>query len=118
MDFADTYTNLTIKSVMALRWVLDYCYEAEFVIKADDDTLINILGLVRYLGIVVRPSQRTFFCYVWNRVNVEREGKWRVPYKQYRNSTYPMACNGPLYILPKAQIPQLYEASFTVPFIP
>ena len=117
MDFVDSYMNLTIKSVMALKWVMDYCSGAEFVIKADDDTLVNILGLVRILGIMVRPSRRTFFCFTWGRAPVGRYGKWKVPFKQYPFSKYPRACNGPLYILPKAQIQNLYQQSFKVPYI-
>ena len=118
LDFVDSYFNLTVKSVMALKWVKDFCYNAEFAMKADDDTLVNLPGLVRFLTIMARRARDTFFCYVWPSSLVERKGKWNVPYHQFGEERYPRGCNGPFYILPKSRILDLYKQSYHVPYIP
>ena len=33
-DFQDTYLNLTLKSTFMLKWLLDQCSSAKFVMKA------------------------------------------------------------------------------------
>ncbi|GIY37661.1 lactosylceramide 1,3-N-acetyl-beta-D-glucosaminyltransferase, partial [Caerostris extrusa] len=41
-DFQDTYRNLTTKSVLMLKWVSKHCAHAQYFLKADDDTFVNI----------------------------------------------------------------------------
>merc|ERR1719187_1951591 len=36
-DFVDTYNNLTLKTMMGLKWVTYFCGNAQFVYKVDDD---------------------------------------------------------------------------------
>ena len=37
-NFIDSYQNLTHKAVLGLRWLSQFCPEAAYAIKADDDT--------------------------------------------------------------------------------
>lgn len=39
-DFIDTYRNLTLKCIMALRWVSAYCKTPKFILKTDDDVIV------------------------------------------------------------------------------
>ncbi|XP_037773884.1 beta-1,3-galactosyltransferase 5-like, partial [Penaeus monodon] len=48
-DFVDSYMNLTIKSVMGLKWSSTHCPQARFLMKTDDDMFINISSLLTYL---------------------------------------------------------------------
>jgi len=48
-NFVDSYKNLTLKAVMGLRWMSQYCSEAPFAIKTDDDTFLNIFEMVRLM---------------------------------------------------------------------
>lgn len=50
--FTDCYGNLSIKSASMLKWAAIHCPEAAFLLKVDDDVLLNpfyfeelILGL-------------------------------------------------------------------------
>ena len=36
-DFKDTYHHLAYKNVMGKLWASEFCPQAEFVVKADDD---------------------------------------------------------------------------------
>ena len=41
-DFLDTYNNLSYKAVMGSVWVSEFCEQAEFVVKADDDQFFDV----------------------------------------------------------------------------
>nr|XP_028587274.1 UDP-GalNAc:beta-1,3-N-acetylgalactosaminyltransferase 1 isoform X3 [Podarcis muralis] len=48
-DFIDTYNNLSLKTIMAFRWVTEFCSSAKYVMKADSDVFINTGNLVKFL---------------------------------------------------------------------
>ena len=60
-NFLDTYKNLTYKTVMGHMWVSNFCSQAEFVVKADDDIYIDLYGVYtvarRYVMDQVKPRQ-------------------------------------------------------------
>ena len=41
-DFMDTYHNLSYKAIMGNLWVSEFCDQAEFVVKTDDDMFIDL----------------------------------------------------------------------------
>ena len=41
-DFLDTYHNLSYKSIMGKLWVSEFCEQADFVVKTDDDMFIDL----------------------------------------------------------------------------
>ena len=41
-DFLDTYHNLSYKAIMGNLWVSEFCDQAEFVVKTDDDMFIDL----------------------------------------------------------------------------
>jgi len=47
--FLDTYNNLTLKSVMLLKWVRSHCRHARYVMKTDDDMFVNLPRLISFL---------------------------------------------------------------------
>ena len=48
-DFVDSYMNLTLKSVMGLKWASRRCPSARFLMKTDDDMFVNVPKLLDYL---------------------------------------------------------------------
>ncbi|XP_064115346.1 beta-1,3-galactosyltransferase 1-like isoform X2 [Macrobrachium nipponense] len=48
-DYVDSYMNLTIKSVMGLKWASVYCQQAKYFMKTDDDMYVNVPSLLTYL---------------------------------------------------------------------
>ena len=40
--FQDTYRNLTLKTVMGLKWSAIFCPQARHVMKTDDDIFVNV----------------------------------------------------------------------------
>ena len=49
-NFVDTYNNLTLKTLMLLKWVKNNCDSASFVMKTDDDIYINVENLVHFIN--------------------------------------------------------------------
>ncbi|XP_023232064.1 beta-1,3-galactosyltransferase 1-like [Centruroides sculpturatus] len=43
----DTYRNLSLKSVAMMKWVSEYCFNTAYILKADDDMLINVNRLLQ-----------------------------------------------------------------------
>lgn len=39
--FVDSYNNLTLKTTFMINWVIQYCPQVQFVLKVDDDVLVN-----------------------------------------------------------------------------
>lgn len=49
--FVDSYNNLTLKSVMMLKWVVSNCHSVWYIMKTDDDMFVNINNLVKLLKV-------------------------------------------------------------------
>ena len=48
-EFLDTYDNLTLKTIKAFKWVIEFCPNARYIMKTDTDVFINTGKLVYYL---------------------------------------------------------------------
>ena len=122
-NFLDEYDNLTYKSVMGLHWVNEYCNNTKFVLKTDDDVMVNIFKMVRFLQ-EVQTTETTSFLYC----NVEGKG-WGVPpirtnsskfyvdFSEYSANLYPPYCHGVGYIFSNNVASRLLHATKHVPFV-
>lgn len=48
-DFIDSYYNNTIKTMMGLRWAIEYCPRSRFFMFVDDDFYISTKNVLRFL---------------------------------------------------------------------
>ena len=44
--FIDNYRNLTLKAISVLRWITDHCNYLDYILKMDDDVIVNVELLV------------------------------------------------------------------------
>ena len=75
-NFIDSYKNLTYKGVMALKWISTYCSTARYVLKVDDDMVVNTFTLIKHLKALDEHRQHngdTIFCLVWQMMKVMRD---------------------------------------------
>ncbi|XP_037555605.1 beta-1,3-galactosyltransferase 9-like [Dermacentor silvarum] len=49
--FVDTYKNLALKSLIMLHLAASFCPNAKFVLKIDDDVLLNVVSVAPYFFI-------------------------------------------------------------------
>ncbi|KAM5334847.1 UDP-GalNAc:beta-1,3-N-acetylgalactosaminyltransferase 1 [Glossophaga mutica] len=110
-DFLDTYNNLTLKTIMAFRWVTEFCPNAKYVMKTDTDVFINTGNLVKYL-LNLNQSEKFFTGYPLID-NYSYRGiiyqKHRISYQEYPFKVYPPYCSGFGYIMSRDLVPKIYE---------
>lgn len=120
-DFTDSYTNLTLKSVFMLKWVVNHCSSVPFVLKTDDDMLINIEGLLKELtNNMYKPSQPMIIGMIqkWARPYRSRSSKWYLPSWLYPEKYLPKFASGTGYVMTRRAVTDIYSKSLDVPLIP
>ena len=55
-DFIDSYANLTVKSLMLLKWYTQHCHTVPYVLKTDDDVYINLKNLFQVVETNKKPN--------------------------------------------------------------
>ncbi|KAK8753513.1 hypothetical protein OTU49_000015 [Cherax quadricarinatus] len=127
LDFVDSYKNLSYKGVGALQWISEHCMHARWILKSDDDIVINVFSLVAFLKYYAAwetsangapPSK--LLCAVWWGMPVLRGtgcAKWCVSMDEFPNSTFPTYCSGCAFVIPTYLAPRLYNAFFRVRFL-
>ncbi|XP_070379901.1 N-acetyllactosaminide beta-1,3-N-acetylglucosaminyltransferase 3-like isoform X2 [Dermacentor albipictus] len=120
LPYLDAYRNLTYKYVYGMKWTMDNCPSARYVVKMDDDMVINLTKLVAYLKRRTPTEPVAFHCYVWTNMMVERntDSPWYIPKKMYRKSVFSRYCSGSVVLFASKVMEAVYNASFEVPFMP
>lgn len=115
--FIDSYNNLTLKSVMLLKWVNNHCVEnVKFVMKTDDDMYVNIPPLVKLLKARVKPSGFLMgFLFCGARPVADTKSKWYAPKYMYPDRVYPNYLSGTGYVMSSVSIGRLYKAALSTP---
>ena len=137
-NFIDSYVNSTLKAVMAFRWARTFCPNAQYVLIANDDVVIDVFKLIPYLETFKskRDTHRFCICYLYpccmladsyssNFTATRHKSKKRVRLKleelerTYHGKAYPVHCSGSAFVAPSLSINNLYLMSLDTPsFIP
>ncbi|PIO64907.1 N-acetyllactosaminide 3-alpha-galactosyltransferase [Teladorsagia circumcincta] len=86
--FIDSYRNLTMKNVAALRYVAAVCPTVQAVVKLDDDVAWNIQNTKRIVDDAIRDQR--IYCPL------------HVSMKEYSETHYPPHCSGLAYAMPRS----------------
>ncbi|KAK6172704.1 hypothetical protein SNE40_016313 [Patella caerulea] len=97
-NFMDTYSNLTLKVLMGIKWMSIYCPSTKFVTKTDEDSFIVLPKLLHKLE--SKTMDNTILGPFFLSDIVFRSGKYEVGRKVYPLSRYPPHCKGNLYVMP------------------
>ncbi|KAL3855102.1 hypothetical protein ACJMK2_014331 [Sinanodonta woodiana] len=118
-DFIDDYHNLTHKGVLGYRWITEYCQNAKFILKIDDDVFVNIFRVIHTLLPNFTDGQRKIACRLHKYSYMHRSGKFAVDpdYFPLLNNFPLMYCPGPFVLMPRRIVPEMFEVARTVPFI-
>ncbi|XP_045186972.1 beta-1,3-galactosyltransferase 5-like [Mercenaria mercenaria] len=116
--FIDTYNNLTLKSTMGFEWATDRCRNAKYVIKTDDDIVINMFKL--FQNTILRESECDFHVYCHRQQNIvvrENTSKWYVGQDHFKGWTrYSTYCGGSFVMILNEVVPFIYASIFRTPF--
>ncbi|KAI0207182.1 UDP-GalNAc:beta-1,3-N-acetylgalactosaminyltransferase 1 [Lamellibrachia satsuma] len=114
-SFYEHYHNMTLKSLLGLRWNMQYCPNAKFLLKSDDDMIVNIPYLLTILNhtdmhnSIMGPHNE--------RSRVYRHGKWAISKTHYPFYHFPPYESGSAYVISADLVRPLYETSQYVPHI-
>ncbi|XP_064648165.1 beta-1,3-galactosyltransferase 1-like [Lineus longissimus] len=116
-NFTDSYRNLTLKVLSGFHWALTHCPTVEFVLKSDEDMIINVPYLVKLL--FKFPLHNEIMGSINTNAPVMRyaSSKWGVSRERYPLPTYPPYMSGNSYVVSTAVARTLFETSKYVPLI-
>ncbi|CAC5371968.1 B3GALT1 [Mytilus coruscus] len=117
-NFKDSYSNLTLKTIMGFQWTVRHCKNAKFVMKTDDDMYVNIPGLIQ----VIKKNDHVLqtavggYCYMIGQPHRDRKSKWYASFRSYPQKTYPGFCSGTGYVTSFNVVTKIVNISRHVPF--
>ncbi|XP_067949450.1 beta-1,3-galactosyltransferase 5-like [Watersipora subatra] len=121
MDFRDSYRNLTLKTMLSLRWAIDECYSFTYLLKTDDDMIINYDVLINQLENLPDRVGEALYTGLMMTQKVpirDSDDKWHVTFGEYPDDTYPDYMGGPGYVLSHLAAKKVVEYSYHIPFMP
>ncbi|XP_028173958.1 uncharacterized protein LOC114362691 [Ostrinia furnacalis] len=123
--FIDSYNNLTLKSIMMLKWITNQCNESvRYILKTDDDMYINVPKLMFNLKNRSRDFDEkvasgakdheylligALICGA--RPVLDSNNKWYSPRYMYGGRVYPRYLSGTGYALSSRAASALYSAA-------
>ncbi|XP_066299829.1 beta-1,3-galactosyltransferase 1-like [Branchiostoma lanceolatum] len=118
-DFVDTYHNLTLKTVMCLRWVSNYCAHSKYFMKTDDDMYVSFANLAKVLqALPAEKARRMAMGYVITGAPIRNpKSKWYMPKETYPGNKYPPFCSGTGYIVSTDICGELYRTSLDMQYL-
>nr|ACO10697.1 Beta-1,3-galactosyltransferase 1 [Caligus rogercresseyi] len=119
-DFQDTYNNLTLKSILMLKFVVYYDLKIKFLFKMDDDIYINVdrypeiidLGSNSIGGNKFTNSSPIRYSSIFS-----YEKKWVCPKWMFEEDKFPPYIEGSGYLIPGDKIGPLFTHSLQVPIV-
>ncbi|XP_050389652.2 beta-1,3-galactosyltransferase 5-like [Patella vulgata] len=118
-NFIDAYHNLTLKAVMGLHWVSNFCSKVKYVIKTDDDAIFDMWRFLKQFHAKNLYVSKTIYGISKSRDRILRSGKWGIDKTFFKGQKiYPFKfCIGFFLIYSSDVIPALYRESYVVPFL-
>ena len=114
-DFIDAYKNLTLKTIMIMKWTAEYCSNARFVLKIDDDVIMHTKKVREYLSALGGATSNQFHCLVvWWPQPISEDAKWFMSKDDEYSALldhYPKYCDSPAYMFSIDLAGRLFNAS-------
>ncbi|XP_026680945.1 beta-1,3-galactosyltransferase 1-like isoform X1 [Diaphorina citri] len=119
-DFVDSYNNLTIASIMMLKFITHRCTHAQYIAKTDDDIYFNVHKLYSILTSPKFKREKVVlagFLIRKGRVIRTPTEKWYTPEYMFSGDVYPDYLSGIAYIMSFKVARALYNVSLQLPLL-
>ncbi|KAM8876862.1 beta-1,3-galactosyltransferase 1-like isoform 1-T1 [Synchiropus picturatus] len=113
-NFLDCYKNLTIKTMVMLKWMDSYCSAASYAMKIDSDVFLNLENLIKMLSNAPKTNYLSGLVARGAQVLRNPKSKWYLPVSLFPNPVYPRYALGFAYVLSVDLAKKLLEASYHV----
>jgi hypothetical protein len=114
-SFMESYNNMTFKSLLGLKYFIQHCPHAKYLLKSDDDMVVNIPYLLNVLHRT--PMHWSVMGPLNQGSKVYRSGKWKLTKEQYPFKYFPPYEAGSAYVIDNSLIAELYATAEFVPHI-
>ena len=106
---------------MAMKWISTHCDKVAFILKTDDDIIIDTFKLLQHLHQVAAHSQprRTIFCKMYSHMPAirEKKNKWYISEEEYSLKHFGKYCSGSAFILTPDLTRDMYNVSSYIKFV-
>ncbi len=127
-SFIDTYYNLTYKHLMGYKWILNYCPNANFILKCDDDMFIDLMQWLDWRDSDLKKFKSNnsstnllpeYYCMPFKNTKPQRDNtsKYYVSWEEWPEEYYPEYCSGWAYGISVKAIRKLYTVSSPETFL-
>lgn len=119
-DFLDTYNNLTLKTLMGMRWVASYCSSTRFAMKTDTDVFVNTMHLIEKLLRPLPPSTENYFTGFLMKGYTpirNKDSKWYISEEEFPGNRFHSFCSGTGYVFSGDLPAKIVNASLTIKYI-
>ncbi|XP_063001046.1 beta-1,3-galactosyltransferase 9 [Elgaria multicarinata webbii] len=115
--FLDSPENQTIKTVMAMEWIITFCSQARFILKTDEGMFINLPTLVEYLlNLRTHPEDIYLGRLVHQEMpNRDPQSHSFVSLQKYPEKYYPDYCSATAFVISQDVARKIYVTSKEVP---
>ena len=88
-NFIDSYHKMTLKIMKSLKWISEHCSNAKYILRLNDDVIVNTRHLIRHFKNLTFKSNQIFGnLFHGTRPEREKHLKFYVPKHVYQKSTY------------------------------
>ncbi|XP_064629027.1 beta-1,3-galactosyltransferase 1-like [Lineus longissimus] len=108
-DFRESYRNLTLKSIMALKWTSTFCHGASYLMKVDDDVFVNTPYILDLL--IAKNPSRHVIGLISPKSRVRRKGKWLTTVEEFPFDHFPPYTPGAGYLMSVPVAKDFYNTS-------
>ncbi|KAI6237954.1 Beta-1,3-galactosyltransferase 1-like isoform X4 [Aphelenchoides besseyi] len=116
----DKYELLHVKVHAAFSWQQKFCPQARYLLKTDDDTVVDLSRMDHYVQTEFNPllkeHPKSFICNRWSGKRPLRDphNPWYVPTSEYDGTVYPTFCQGCSYLATTDAIKTLLNNTINV----
>lgn len=118
VNFVDSYHNLTIKTMLMMRWLDTHCPTASYAMKVDADIFVNVFRLLGRLRSSPRHGFITGSVIRDGRPRRDPNSKWYVSEELYHEDSFPPYVSGAGYVFSADLAARISWASRFVRLIP
>uniref|UniRef100_A0A3B5B1H2 Hexosyltransferase n=1 Tax=Stegastes partitus TaxID=144197 RepID=A0A3B5B1H2_9TELE len=118
INFVDSYHNLTIKTVLMMKWLATHCPHASYAMKVDADIFVNVFQLLGRLRGSPRQGFITGSVIRDGRPRRDPSSKWYLSEELYPEDSFPPYVSGAGYVFSADMAARISWASRFVRLIP
>ena len=98
-NFNDSYDYLTTKIMKSFRWISKYCQSAQYVLRINDDVMVNTFGLINYFKNLKLGENQIYGHLLKKTSPIRFQHKHMVSRIEYDRDFYPNYPEGKIFLI-------------------